>query len=321
MRRRTQDEMDQLVAAAGFAKIDAAHRRMGYLHASAWHGGRHSDLGRGSRRQAKSARRRAHAALAAGLRVARAAGPVVLRHLWLGALGRIAGARTCQPIVFDWERHIPFLAVDRSCLTGRSMRSYGLSLFLCRDRDELDTHAAAPADRPDGRDSALPDRAVAAHLHHRPTTTGIFGPLFAALRDVVDKPFNQAPSLHIALLVILWAAFRAMDHRPLARGLMHVWALLIGMSVLTTWQHHFIDVPTGALLGLVLPLALAGRTVARRSRIGASLMTAKRRRLCAYYAAARGAARGIWLDVGRRRAVAVWPRCEPRHGRARPIWA
>ena len=37
----------------------------------------------------------------------------------------------------------------------------------------------------------------------QPATDGIPGFLFDALTSF-DKPFNQAPSLHIALLVILW---------------------------------------------------------------------------------------------------------------------
>jgi membrane-associated phospholipid phosphatase len=34
------------------------------------------------------------------------------------------------------------------------------------------------------------------------------------------------------------------------RWLVHIWAFLIGVSVLTAYQHHFVDVPTGALLGV-----------------------------------------------------------------------
>jgi len=30
----------------------------------------------------------------------------------------------------------------------------------------------------------------------------------------------------------------------------HIWCLLIGLSVLTTYQHHAVDIPAGALLGL-----------------------------------------------------------------------
>jgi hypothetical protein len=33
------------------------------------------------------------------------------------------------------------------------------------------------------------------------------------------------------------------------RWLLHSWFALIGVSVLTTYQHHFIDLPTGALAG------------------------------------------------------------------------
>ena len=43
----------------------------------------------------------------------------------------------------------------------------------------------------------------------------MFGDLFAVLA-AFDQPFNQAPSLHIALLVILWALFarKAPRRRP-----------------------------------------------------------------------------------------------------------
>ncbi len=72
--------------------------------------------------------------------------------------------------------------------------------------------------------------------------------MFAVLGGF-DKPFNQAPSLHIALLVVIWDHLRGRLPRK-ARLLWHLWCLLIGVSVLTTWQHHVIDIPTGMLLGL-----------------------------------------------------------------------
>ena len=63
-----------------------------------------------------------------------------------------------------------------------------------------------------------------------------------------DQPFNQVPSLHIALAVILWVLY-ARKTRGVARALLTLWFVLIGASVLTTYQHHFIDIPTGVALG------------------------------------------------------------------------
>lgn len=81
----------------------------------------------------------------------------------------------------------------------------------------------------------------------RPALDGLFGMLFDVLMGF-DKPFNQAPSLHIVLLIVLWVRFA----RHLGGGwrwLLHAWFALIGVSVLTTFQHHFIDIPTGLLAG------------------------------------------------------------------------
>ncbi|CAH0535089.1 putative protein YnbD [Vibrio stylophorae] len=83
----------------------------------------------------------------------------------------------------------------------------------------------------------------------RPELSGFFASWFELLMSF-DRPFNQAPSLHITLLMILWVSF-ASHARGIWRWLVHVWFALIGLSVLTTWQHHFIDVPTGMLAGFL----------------------------------------------------------------------
>jgi protein-tyrosine phosphatase/membrane-associated phospholipid phosphatase len=148
-------------------------------------------------------------------------------------------------VVFEWERHVPF--VPWTIVPYWSIDVfYAISLFVCTTARELDAHAR--------RLLTAQIVAVTCFLAFplrftftRPPAEGIPGALFEILGSF-DQPFNQAPSLHIALLVILWALY-ARHTRGVARWLVHAWGALIGVSVLTTWQHHFVDVPTGALLG------------------------------------------------------------------------
>lgn len=148
-------------------------------------------------------------------------------------------------IVFSWEHNIPFVAWTIVPYWSINL-FYGLSLLLNDNRQGVDRLA--------GRFLTAQIVAVTCFILFpltatfvRPETTGLPGFMFAVLGGF-DKPFNQAPSLHIALLVIIWDHWRHRLDRPLL-PLWHGWCFLIGTSVLTTWQHHFIDIPTGALLG------------------------------------------------------------------------
>jgi hypothetical protein len=168
-------------------------------------------------------------------------------YVTYGAANWLTSLRTTVPsIVFDWEHAIPFLGW--TIIPYWSINAfYGLSFFVCTTRDELDTH---------GR-RLLTAQVVAVlcfilvplrFTFAQPETDGLPGFLFAALTSF-DQPFNQAPSLHIALLVVLWVLYAR--HVPRwALWLLHPWLALVGVSVLTTYQHHVIDIPTGALLGL-----------------------------------------------------------------------
>ncbi|EJM99400.1 phosphatase PAP2/dual specificity phosphatase family protein [Phyllobacterium sp. YR531] len=149
-------------------------------------------------------------------------------------------------ITFAWEHAIPFIAWTIFPYWSINL-FYGLSLFYNNSTIEVDRLAK--------RYLTAQIVAVACFvafpltaIFQKPPTSGAAGFLFDMLGGF-DKPFNQAPSLHIALLTIIWSHWRA--RLPgILRLVWHIWCALIGISVLTTYQHHFIDIPTGLLLGL-----------------------------------------------------------------------
>lgn len=160
-----------------------------------------------------------------------------------------AASRAAVPtLAFGWERGIPFWPWTIFPYWTINV-FYALSLFLARDRHTMDRHAL--------RLVTATVIAVSCFVlwplrfsFGQPAVSGTPAFLFDALRGF-DQPFNQAPSLHIALAVILWDWYRRFIRPLWARLVLHVWAFAICASVLTTWQHHVIDIPTGALLGLV----------------------------------------------------------------------
>ena len=141
--------------------------------------------------------------------------------LWLAVLGPfffasygfanwMAARQPVVPVlVFGWESAIPF--VPWTIVPYWSIDAfYALSLLLCRQRLELDRHAL--------RLLSAQLIAVACFLlwplrfsFQRPATDGVYGWLFDVLLGF-DKPFNQAPSLHIVLLVVLWVKFAQYLH-------------------------------------------------------------------------------------------------------------
>lgn len=160
---------------------------------------------------------------------------------WLASRRAAVGS-----LAFGWERHIPFLAWTIVPYWSIDL-FYAASPFLCATRRELSVHAR--------RLLAAQLLCVACFLAFplrfsftRPVADGLFGTLFTTLA-VFDKPFNQAPSLHIALLVVLWVRYAAHLGKT-GRAVLHVWFGLIAISVLTTYQHHFFDLPTGLWAGL-----------------------------------------------------------------------
>ena len=73
--------------------------------------------------------------------------------------------------------------------------------------------------------------------------------LFSALE--ADLPFNQLPSLHISFALVLWFSMKdRIDNIGLKYALL-IWFFLIAVSTLLVYQHHFIDLPTGFIMGFI----------------------------------------------------------------------
>lgn len=226
-------------------------------------------------------------------------------YLSYGLANHWAATRARVPsVVFDWEQQIPF--VDWTVLPYWTINAfYGLSFFLARTRHELDRHGAR----------LLTAQCVAVvcfvfwPLHFsfgQPAVHGWPAFFFDALRGF-DRPFNQAPSLHIALAVILWDLYRRRIDARWARGVLHIWTLAICISVLTTFQHHFIDIPTGALLGVIcvwlwplerrVALPRTWRTAQDRQRLKLAALYAAGAVFCALLAGRWGGP-ALWLLWG-----------------------
>jgi len=184
------------------------------------------------------------------------------RFAWLALLGpmfflsynlanSIAAAREpgVPSIVFAWERHIPFLAWTIVPYWTSDLL-YAASFLTCRTKTEID--------RLGFRLLAIQVISVCFFVLFplkmtvsAPVLDGFYGTLFQTLVSF-DLPYNEAPSLHVSLAYILWRQFRG--------PYWGAWFVLIAVSTLTTYQHHFIDLPTGLWAGVVVVALMPARS-------------------------------------------------------------
>lgn len=145
--------------------------------------------------------------------------------------------------VFDFEKYIPFISWTIIPYMTSGL-FFCLVFFFCTIKEQL---------------TVLTQRMLFVTI-----TAGIFFVLFPLqfslpkpdtenlilgysfqFLKTFDSPFNQAPSLHITYALIFWTVFRTLKR---GRTILLLLLILLGISTLTTYQHHCIDIITGALL-------------------------------------------------------------------------
>ena len=154
-------------------------------------------------------------------------------------------------VAFAWERGIPFWAWTIVPYWSLNLM-YAAAFFLCRNACEQNRYVARLVSAQIVATTCF----MLFPLHFgwpKPPTDGLWGVMFDSL-VAFDLPYNQSPSLHIALSIIVGAFY--WTRFPKIRLPILLWQSLIALSVLTTYQHHFIDVPTGALLGWLVLWAI-----------------------------------------------------------------
>ena len=164
-----------------------------------------------------------------------------------GATNALASARASVPeIYFAWERAVPFWAWSIVPYWSLNLL-YALGFFLCKGTGELARYVT----------QLLVAQIIATLFFiafplqmswEKPAVSGFSGFLFTSLA-AFDLPFNQAPSLHIILCVVVGAFYLRKTRAVWLKAALATWFALIGLSVLTTYQHHFIDIPTGLAAG------------------------------------------------------------------------
>lgn len=105
-----------------------------------------------------------------------------------------------------------------------------------------------------------------------------YGFLFGLL--AADQPYNQLPSLHISFAVVLWASMRHYLKPLWLKAGVAVWFVLIALSTLLVYQHHFIDLPTGLIVGLAALYLIGGK---RRHPLLVKFTTPRSLKMGLYY--------------------------------------
>ncbi|PHS29654.1 MAG: hypothetical protein COA95_11640 [Methylophaga sp.] len=149
-------------------------------------------------------------------------------------------------IMFDWEHAIPF--IPEMIVPYMSVDLlFGFSFLLVSTRDEIQRHALRL-----GFTIAF---AVVLFLLiplqfslDKPMVEGWAKPIFSGL--AADLPYNQIPSLHVSLSMVVGYIY-FMHLKGFWRWFSVFWFSLIAVSTLFVYQHHFIDLPTGFMAGLL----------------------------------------------------------------------
>lgn len=152
-------------------------------------------------------------------------------------------AEKVPSFVFDFEKQIPFL--PWSIIPYMTSGIFFCSVFfMCQNKGQLKVLTKRMLFVTAAAGICFVVFPLKFSLLKPETDGSILNYSFLFLK-IFDSPFNQSPSLHIAYAFIFWTVFRNLGK---LRTFLMLWLILLGISTLTTYQHHFIDILSGTVL-------------------------------------------------------------------------
>ncbi len=208
---------------------------------------------------------------------------------------------------FEWERWIPFVPIMIIPYMSTDAMFAG-SLFLCRTKPEL--HRLAYRFILAISLSALCFLVFPLRFAFpRPPVEGFLGSIFGVLTSF-DQPYNQAPSLHISLLILQWMIY-ARHTRGRLHAAIHIWCVLIGLSTIFTYQHHVIDLYSGVVVAMIAYYAFPDHGMERTSFTQLTTVVSRpsiiRHRLVAFYATGSLVCLGVGWFYWHPMHLLLWP--------------
>ena len=201
-----------------------------------------------------------------------------LFFLLYGSANQFASLNAPHPsIIFGWEHQIPFIDIFIFPYMSSDIL-FVIALMLPQKRFELRVLSVRIA-------LVILFSCLIfilfplAFSFEKPNPTH-YGWLFTLLS--ADLPYNQLPSLHIGLALILWDSMRRNIASKAIKGLLFIWFVLIALSTLFIYQHHFIDLPTGAFIGAVCIYLVPYK---KYTKITEKFMTPRHLKMALYYIA------------------------------------
>ncbi|UIR55499.1 hypothetical protein LZQ00_14650 [Sphingobacterium sp. SRCM116780] len=147
--------------------------------------------------------------------------------------------------VFSFERHIPFIPWMIIPYMSSGL-FFSCVCFLCTSRAQLMQYIKRVAILT--IISGIFFLLIPLQFSYpKPSINSSLLHYFFDFLNTWDSPYNQAPSLHVGYACLFWSVLKE-RFSGIVKFFFGCWFILLGISTMTVYQHHFIDVITALIL-------------------------------------------------------------------------